>query len=264
MLRIGPTIAYTLIVLVILAGCSGEDKNEAPTADIKLGDLATINPIGPIRPIQVVTFDFYTIDLPAESIDSLSDVWPMLYTKPVRLADPAAFSANSFRLVFGEPQMWQKTAALLESAGGRPVDSARLLLDYDQTGDFVVTRIKNKTSVYYLKPDLSIEPLTAPRGRLVLRARVSSVAGVRGLCNFNAMPVLVPARPRTFPEDSTEIEEVALEALGFIVEMSPGDFFLIGPEDYPSNINSLSGLSFTTEEGRKIRVYAVFCSGITD
>ncbi len=264
MLRLAPTTVYTLIVLVMLAGCSGEDKNKPPAPDIKLGNLAPINPIGPIRPIQTVAFDFYTIELPAESADLLSDIWPMLYTKPVRLTDPAAFAANSFRLVFGEPQMWQKTAALLESAGGRPVASVRLLLDYGQTGDFVVTRIREKTNIFHLTSDLSIDSLTAPRGRLVLRVRVSPVAGVRGLCDFNAMPVFIPARSRTFLEDSTKIEDVALETLGFTVEMSPGDFFLMGPANYPSSTNSLGSLFFTTAKNEKIRVYAVFCSNITD
>jgi hypothetical protein len=264
MLRLGPTTAYTLIVLVMLTGCSGEDKKQPPAPDIKLGDLAPINPIGPVRPIQTVAFNFYTIELPAESIDLLSDIWPMLYTKHVRLTDPVAFAANSFQLVFGEPQMWQKTAALLESAGGRPVASVRLLLDYGQTGDFVVTRIREKTNVFYLTSDLSIESLTAPHDRLVLRVRASPVAGVRGLCDFNAMPVLIPAKSRTFLEDSTKMEDAALETLGFTVEMNSGDFFLMGPANYPSSVNSLSNLSFTAEEGRKIRVYAVFCSNITD
>ncbi len=264
MLRLGPTIAYTLTVLMTLLGCSDTDKKQPPTTNIKLGDLAPVNPVGPVRPIQTVAFDFFSIELPAENIGELSDIWPMLYTKPVRLTDPGAFSANSFRLVFGEPQMWARTATLLESAGGGLAGRVGLLLDYGQTDDFIITQINDKTDVSYLTSDLAIESLTAQSGRLVLKVTVSPVAGVRGVCDLKAMPVFIPTRSRDSTEEPAKMEETALDTLGFTVEMSPGDFFLLGPANYPSSANSLGSLFFTTAKNKKIRLYAVFCSDISD
>jgi hypothetical protein len=248
----------------MLAGCSGTDKKQPTTADIKLGDLAPVNPVGPVRPTQTVAFEFYSLELPEKNVSKLSDIWPILYTKPVQLTEPGAFSANSFRLVFGELQMWQKTATLLESAGAVLAGRARLLLDYGQTDHYIITKINEKTDVSYLTRDMAIESLAAQPGRLVLRVWVSPVAGTRGVCDFHAMPELIPAKSRNPTEKSTKTEDVAFESLGFTVEMSPGDFFLLGPENHPGNENSLGSLFFTTAKNRKIRVYVVFCSEITD
>ncbi len=262
MLRLGPTTVYTLIVLVMLAGCSGKDKKQLPASiDIKLGDLVPVNPVSPVK---IVAFDFYTIELPSENIDQLSDIFSMLYTKPVRLTNPDVVSANSFELVFGEIQMWQKTAALLESADAALTERTRLILDYGQIKDFIITQISSETKVIYLTPDLTIESLTARFGRLVLRLSVSPVPGERGVCNFNATPVLIPTIPRNSTEEPEKIEETVFEALGFTVEMSPSDFFLMGPASYPGTTNSLGSLFFTAAQGQKIRVYTVFCSGISE
>jgi hypothetical protein len=264
MLRLATTIAYALFILAMLAGCSRTDKNEPPDTNVKLGDLAPIRPIGPISSIKLVAFDLYTIELPAESTNRISDIWSMLYTKPVRLAAPSAFAENSFQVVFGEPQMWPRTAALLESAGAGLAGKTKLFLDYGQTDEFVITQINSEAHITYLTPDSAIESLTARPGRLVLRVMVSPAAAARGLCDFNAVPVLIPDVSHTPTDAPPKIEDVVFENLGFTVEISPGDFFLLGPVMYPASANSLGSLFFTTAKYKKIRVYAVFCSGIMD
>jgi hypothetical protein len=264
MLKPAPIIAYTLVVLVISAGCSDKNKKEPPPAEIKLGDLAPINPVGPLSSIQTAAFDFYSIELPAENIDRLSDVWPMLYTKHVRLADPAAFAANSFRLVFGEYQMWQKTAALLESAGAEPGRKVTLLLDYGQVDDFAVKRISEKTNVSCSTANGTIESLVAQPGRLALKVKVLPVAGARGICDFEAIPAFIPMRPLASDANATPIEETTLESLGFVAQMTPGDFLLLGPASRPDRTNSVGSLFFTAPKKPRIRLYAIFCSGITD
>ena len=190
MLKLVPTTAYIFILLTLLTGCSGTNKKLPPTSSIKFSDLVPANPASPPK---TAAFEFYTIELPAENTDRLSDVWSMLYTKPVRLTNPRASSANDFKLVFGEIQMWQRTAALLESAGAALIERTRLVLDYGQIKDFSITKITSETKMSYLASDLTIETLTAQPGRLVLRLSVSPVPGERGVCTFNAMPVLIPA-----------------------------------------------------------------------
>ncbi len=260
MLRLAPTTAYTLIVLVLLTGCSGTSKKQPPPSSIKLSDLVPANPVSPVK---TAAFDFYSIEMPAENIDRLSDIYSMLYTKPVRLANPAASSANDFKLVFGEIQMWQRTAALLESAGAALIERTRLLLDYGQFRDFRITQITSETKVSYLTSDLTIETLTVQSGRLVLRLNVSLMPGERGVCSFNAIPILIPAVPQDANEVPQKIEEKVFDDLTFTLEMSPSDFFLIGPARY-TGTNSLGNLVFTTTQGRKIRLYTVFCSGISE
>jgi len=264
MLRFGAITAYILTALLLLAGCSAKDKTEPPITDIRLGDLAPINPTVPARPVQTVLFDFYSLQLPQRNIAALSDIWPTLYTKPVRLTDPDAFAANSFQLVFGEVQMWQQTATLLESAGGRCTDKLRLVLDCGQIDDLVIAAVSQSTDISYLTSSLSIESISAPPGQLLLKVQVLPVAEARGLCNLNARPVFVPDRSPTPDKNVTAPQDVSFDALGFSVQMSPGDFLLMGPSTRPSGTDSLGSLFFTTAEHTQIRLHAIFCSGITD
>ena len=264
MLRSGAITAYILTALLLLTGCPAKDKTEPPITDIRLGDLAPINPTVPARSVQTVAFDFYGLRLPAENITVLSDIWLTLYTKPLRLADPDAFAANSFKLVFGEAQMWQKTATLLESAGARAAGNVRLILDYGQADDVAISQTDEKTSISYLTANLTIESLAAQGGQLVLKVKVAPVAGARGVCDFSAIPVFIPVGPKASDENSAAAEDISFDALGFSVQMGPGDFLLMGPLRYPSTANSLGGLFFTTAQERTICLYAIFCSGITD
>lgn len=260
MLRLAPTTVYILIVIVIITGCSGSNEKQHSTPSIKLSDLVPVNPASPAK---TAAFDFYTIEMPAENIDRLSDIWSMLYTKPVRLKNPKASAANDFKLVFGEIQMWQRTATLLESAGAVLIERKRLLLDYGQIKDFIITQINSETKLSYLNSDLTIESLTARSSRLVLRLSVTPVPGRRGVCYFNTTPVLIPDTPADTDEQSRNIEDTVFDALAFSVETSPSDFFLMGPANYPP-ANSLGSLVFTTEKKGKIRVYTVFCMGISE
>jgi hypothetical protein len=260
MLRLAPTIAYTLIVLVLLTGCSGTNKKQPPTSSIKLSDLVPANPVSPAK---TAVFKFYTIELPAENIDRLSDIWSMLYTKPIQLTNPRASSANDFKFVFGEIQMWQRIAEMLESAGAALIEKNKLLLDYGQIKDFTITQINSETKVSYITSDLTIGSLTVKSGRLVLRLSVSPIPGERGVCSFNATPALIPDIPPDANEQPQKTEEKVFDALAFTVEMSPSDFFLMGPESYPGT-NSLGNLVFTTAQGRKIWVYTVFCIGLSE
>ena len=260
MLRLAQTTAYTLIVLTLFTGCSGTNKKQPPTSSIKLSDLVPANPVSPVK---TAAFDVYTIELPAENIDQLSDIWSILYTKPVRLTDPRAWSANDFKLVFGEIQMWQRTASLLESAGAALIENNRLLLDYRQFKDFRIIQTTSETKVSYLTSDLMIKHVMVQSGRLVLRLSVSQVSGERGVCSFKAVPVLIPTLTHDANETTHKIEDKVFDDLAFSVEMSPSDFFIMGPVGYPGT-NSLGNLVFTTAQGRKIRVYTVFCSGTSE
>lgn len=265
MLRLGLTTAYILTSLMLLTGCSGQKKEEAPVADIKLGDLAPVGPIGTVMRTQTVAFDFYKLDLPAANIQKLSDIWKMLYTRPVRLADPAAFAANYFRLVYGESQMWDKTAEMLQSAGAKEAAKISMLLDYGQFDNLVIARIRKKENMFYFTRKLEIEPVKAEPGHIVLKINATAVPGVRGVCDLNATPVLMPRQLPTLEMDPTAgTGQVDLPLLGFTVQMSPGSFLLIGPTSYPQNKKLFSNRFFIPRRESRIRVYVIFCRSITD
>ena len=265
MLRLGPTTAYTLISLMLLAGCSGPNKKETPVADIKLGDLAPVGHIGTVMRTQTVAFDFYKLELPAANIQKLSDIWKILYTRPVRLADPAASAANYFRLVYGESQMWDKTAEILQSAGAKETAKISMLLDYGQTDDLVIARIRKKENMFYFTRKLEIEPVKAEPGHIVLKVNATAVPRVRGVCDLNVTPVLLPKKQPTVDVDPTAgTGQVDLPLLGFIVQMSPGSFLLIGPTSYPQNKKLFSNRFFIPRRESRIRLYVIFCRSITD
>jgi hypothetical protein len=263
MLRFAVLTAYITAAVLLLAGCLGKNAKQPPTTGIKLIDLVPVNPATRPTPVQTAAFDIYTLELPSENIASLADIWSMLYTRPVHPANPDALAANSFRLVLGESQMWQHTAAVLEQLDARATDHVRMILDFGQIDDVTIRPINDRTNISYYTPRADIDSYAAPPGRVVLKVKALPVPGARGVCNFTAVPMFVAAVP-TAVGTAAAAQDKPFDDLAFGVSISPGDFLVIGPAVMPRPRESIASLFFTAAQGTYARLYVIFCGGITD
>jgi hypothetical protein len=274
-------IVIVVIILLNFLGCSPKKgktpQTPPPPTNIRLGDIVPVRPPAATKPMQTVEFEFCILEIPQRNIDRLAiDVWPALYTKPVQPNDHEAFIANSLKVGFGERQMWPTIAEMLESAGTILERKTRLYLDFGQIDEFVIDRIHTKTNLFYLQPNLEIKSLLLDRGQLVLKVKTSPVPAVRGLNQLQATTVFMPIK-RTEEKNSTEKQDITIESLGFSVNMSPGDFFILGPQpDYAvvlqdeiteansAGEKSIANFLFAEPEKSKMRIFVVFCTGISD
>ena len=255
---------------LLLTGCAGSKKDRPIWERVKITDLlpSESNEQPGIERLKTINFDVYVFEIPAEKIGSLTDVWQMLYTKPLRFNDYEAFKANLFLAGFGQDEMFDKVNDLLRAAGAKKAETVLLLLTDGQPNDLPIAKLSGEQTVFYVSTKGSMEGVTIGPGALVLWIKADKIPGSRGVCSVKAQPVF--GSPIRIPlPDSAAYEksnEMVFTTVGFELKMSPGDFFLLGPGKYVSNQITLSSLFFSKRNERRavLRMFLFVCTNIDD
>jgi len=277
-------IAVLSCLFFCLAGCNeSEKKNEAPWQHLKITDLAPSHSGN--QPgtglLKTINFNVYIFEIPAENVSTLDDVWQMLYFQPIRFNDYDAFGANSFSAGFGQIPMWNRIADVLQAADGKEAKRVSLLLADGQANDVAIVVLDREQTVFHISGKGSMEGATIGPGELALRIRAEKIAGLRGVCKTDVLPVFTPPRRSTIPLLAARDKsgEFRFTSTGFSLKMSPGDFVFLGPETYIDDQITLGGLFFSKPQGslffsaleRKlpehkpaVRVFLLVCTSITD
>jgi hypothetical protein len=236
----------------LLTGCN--DSEELPIWEqVKIRDLAPIdnNTQPDSQRLKTINFNVYIFEIPADEISTMDKVWPMLYTQPLRFNNPDAFSENSFKVGFGQIPMWSRVANTLRSVNGVQAGTVSLLIPDGQSNDVAITALNPEQTVFYISNKGTTEGATFGRGGLGLRIQAYKIPGSRGVCTVSVLPVFSPPRrsriPLTSGRDKTG--EFLFESAGFRLNISPGDFVLLGPEKYDSMQTTLGGLLFSKPQG---------------
>jgi hypothetical protein len=268
MIRVFQIVLLSCATL-LLTGCNSSEETDAFWHKVKIGDL--VPPHDADRPasllLKTISFNNYIFEIPAENIDILDNIWPMLYTKPLRLNDADAFKANFFSAGFGQVQMWDKIRDLLFAANAKKTETTSLLLSDGHTSDIVVAELDSEQTIFYISTSGSMEGTTIGPGILALRIKAEKVPGSRGVCEVDAKPVFPsPIRtqiPRLAPRE--KFGEFLFTSAGFKLKMSPGDFVILGPEKYISHQITLGSLFFSRPKPKPVvRVFLFVCTGIID
>jgi hypothetical protein len=265
---------------LLLAGCNGNE--EVPIWEqVKITDLAPIdkNTQPDTRRLKTINFKVYIFEIPADEISTMDKVWPMLYTQPLRFNNPDAFSESSFKVGFGQIPMWSTVANSLRSVDGIQAGTVSLLIPDRQSNDFAIAALGREQTVFYISNKGTMEGAKFGRGRLGLRIQAEKIPGSRGVCKVSVLPVFSSPKRSLIPLLSARGKkgEFLFEPAGFRLNISPGDFVLLGPEKYDSGQKTLSSLLFSKPEGslffneleRKppelreaVRLFLVVCTAI--
>jgi len=262
-------IAIFICTALLLAGCTPPEKADAIWHQVKIGDLVPYpnekRPSGQL--LKTISFDIYIFEIPAENINTFDDVWPVLYTKPLRFNNFDAFKANSFSAGFAQVQMWNKIRDLLFAADAKKAETVSLLLSDGQANDLAVAGLENEQTIFYISAAGSMQEKTVRLGKLALRIRAEQIPGSRGVCEIDIKPVfssMIKGLMPQLPARDTSAEFLFTSA-GFKLKMSPGDLVLLGPEKYLSHQVTLGSLFFSRPKPRPlIRAYLIVCTGIVD
>lgn len=254
---------------VLVVSCDAPEKDEPIWQHIKISDLPRSNDVKNSRDrvLKTINLGIHIFEIPAENISILNDVQQMLHTKPLQFNDYDAFCANSFRVGFGQVQIWNVIANVLRDAGGKQVEKVALLLPDSQTKDFTIAKLKKKQDIFYITSSGSMEGVTLGPGKLALRIKVEKIPGSRGVCKVNAQPAFPSLRQSPIPQlaEREKSSEFLFTTAGFELKMSPGDFILLGPEKYIGHQISLGSLFFS-RPGRRpvVRIFLLICTRIID
>ena len=215
--------------------------------------------------MKTINFDLYIIEIPAENISVLDDVWRALYTQPFRFNSYDAFCANSFVVGFGQVPMWDEIGDLLRPAGGKKVEKISVLLPDGQANDITIAVLYDEQDIFYTSTDGSLEGATLGPGRLALRIKAEKIPGARGVCKVSAQPVFpsLVKSPISKFAGRTRTGDFLFTPAGFRLKMSPNDFIFLGPEKYIEHQITLGSLFFSRAKRKPVvRTYLLVCTSI--
>lgn len=267
-------------VFCLLAGCTQPEK-EPIWETVKIGDLAPSNGDKPPQTelLKTINFDLHIFELPADNIDKMDDIWKMLYIRPLRFNDYRAFGKNSFLARFGQVQRWNKIQELLLAADAQLITKVALFLPDGQTQTITVIGLDSPRTVFFTSISGSREGANIGPGILALRVKAKNVPGFKGICDLTAHPVFSVPITSAVPQlsDRVKFREFPFIAAAFGLNISPGDFVMLGPKEYISDLTDLGGLFFTNPQGSlflsetelkplelkpTIRIFILFCTRI--
>jgi hypothetical protein len=268
MVRFSQIIIF-ICTAALLAGCNAPKKERPIWEQVKISDLhppsEANNTSG--RLLKTIELDIHIFEMPAEDFNALSNIWQMMYTKPLQFNDYDAFKANSFSLGFGQLPMWDIIANVLRDAGGKKIETVSLLLPDRETSDLTITGLDKEQTVFFISNTGSLEGVTVGPGNLALRIKVEKIPGSRGVCIVNAQPVFSPPITSPIPQlaEREKANEFLFTSAGFHLKMSPGDFVLLGPEKYLGHQITLGSLFFSRLKPEPtIRMFLIICIRIID
>ncbi len=276
-------IVVSLCMVLGAIGCNRPEKEPPAQDPVKIGDLAPSHPDtqSGAQLLKTINFGLHMFDIPAENISKLNDFWPVLDTKPLRFNNARAFKANSFLVGFAPIQLWDKVHELLLAAGGQKIGTVSLFLADSQANDLAITGLDREHSISFVGGELLSQRASVGPGILALRIKAAKVPGVRGACTVIAHPVFTLPTASPVPELAARqrVREFPFISTAFGLKMSPGDFIVLGPENYVGDFSTLSSVFFCKPEGsvffraverkppeRKpaIRIFLLVCVRIND
>lgn len=254
---------------LLLAGCNGGGKDEPIWEQTKITDLApsTASKDTDGRLLKTINFNIFIFDIPAENTSVLDDVWQMLYTKPLRVKDSDAFIANSFAVGYGRIDMWNKVSDLLRDAGGKKIEKISVFLTDDRPDDINIGSLVRRQTIFYTPKSGSSEAAAAGPGKIAFRIKAWKNPALRGGCDFDVVPVFLPPISSSIPELAAREKagEIVFTSCRLRAKMGPGDFILLGPQQYISYQATLAGLLFSRQNPKPItRTYLFVCTRIID
>ncbi len=281
-------MARTLCVVFVslglflgLAGCKTKPKEQQIWEQVKIGDLAPRDKLAAPQLFSTIVMDVQIMDLPADNVEKLDDLWSILSSNPVKLTSYNAFTENSFRLRYGRTDAWPKIQSLLAEAGVQKAETVSIVLPANDKSDLAVADLPVAREITYVGNNLTKQTARVEPGVLTLRLRAEPIPWARGVNKIIGYPTcMIPMTSAITPlQEKVRRKEFYFVPAAFAVEMSPGDLVVLGPDKYTGERQTLGGLFFNKPEGAlffnpakrappevkpAVRIYILICMAIND
>jgi hypothetical protein len=264
-----------------LAGCKTRPKEQQIWEQVKIGDLAPRDKLSAPQFFSTVVMDVQIMDLPADRVDRLDDLWPILSADPIKLSSYNAFTENAFRMRYGRTDAWPKISSLLAEAGAQKTSTVSMVLPTNETSDLPVAEVPMGREITFVGNNLLKQTVQVEPGILSLRLRAEPIPWARGVSKIIGYPTstipIVSAIGQL--QQRARLNEFYFAPAAFAVQMAPGDLIVLGPDEYTSERHTLGGLFFNRPEGvlffnpakrtppeikPAVRVYILICTAIND
>jgi len=269
-------------LFLALAGCRTEPQEEEWIWEqVKIGDLAPRDGLPAPQFFATVTIDIQVMEIPADRMDRLADLWPILSPNPVKLTSYNAFTGNSFRMRYGRMDLWPQVQSMLIDADAQKVSTTSMVLPVNDTSDFPIAHLHAGRQVSFVGNNLSKQTVNIGPGVLALRLRAEPIPWARGVHKIIGYPTYtIPVNSAIEPlQAKARRNEFYFAPAAFAVQMAPGDLAVLGPDEYTGERRTLGGLFFNKPEGTlffnpakrtppqikpAVRIYILICTAVND
>jgi hypothetical protein len=269
MLRFGSIITFCGILL-ILPACGGKTPDKPVYEQVKIYDLAPSTSSGPLQKQLrgFIELDTYIFELPDVNYPLLQEMWnTKLSDSPLRYRSAKAFKNSGFTAGVGTIQMWNEISAILRLAECRKSKTVSLLLPENQSDYIPIARIENERTVFYAETDGRVVGLSLSNGQAAFQVKTQSIPTIRGAFRLVLQPVFRKPMISKLKQlaGKKNYEEITFDSVGLEMQMSPGQFVLLGPREYERDRMSLSRLFFKkTEASSLVQIYLILCRNINE
>ena len=281
------TLFAVLIGLGLMVGPTGckikPQAEEEIWKQVKIGELAPppSEQLSAPQFLPTVSMDVYVLELPADRVDRLDDLWSLLSADPIKLISYNAFTENAFRMRYGRMDVWPQIQSLLAGADALKVATNAMVLPVNDVTDLPVAPLPVAREIAFVDTNLLRQTARVGPGILALRLRPEPIPWARGVHKIIGYPTYAVPTASTIPELQAKAREneYYFAPAAFAVQMAPGDLIVIGPDKYTGERQTLGGLFFSKPEGTlffnptrrtppqvkpAVRVYVLICTAIND
>lgn len=288
------TLFYALLSALVfaLAGCQ-EAQNVPFQPQAQSTKLSDIQPLyKPDMPPEL-HFKMYTFHVDKNNLANADRIFEIFEKDKFQFTNPDAFKANGFAASSAKAGLWQQLGEGLQQAKAVGVrDSAMIVFD-DGSQDLFFANTKQKRSIDYYRSQHDRFKRDITQGQLAWRIRAWPLEDKEKTAMVQIMPVSKPdIPPGAKPLARRRRPRVVIfDAVGFELEMTPGDFVVLSPAScdldtspdtkdpaYPeesessketpkigteSNLkkSTLGSLFFEVENKPLIRLFVIVCVG---
>ncbi len=260
-------IVLLALSLAIGGGCAAPVKEKPIWERVKLSDLTPPEAASlDDQKLMATGLQVLFFEMPADKIEQLKKFWPLLFRQPFKFDDEKAFAANSFEVGFGQGPQWSQLDQFVTGVEGVRGPVISLMLFDDQAEDVPVVPMTDAT-LFYLSSVGSMEGVSVGAGALSLRLKVEKISAARGIRRIVAVPAFqrISRTGLRRPDETEAAAGTAFDVVRFEVPMSPGDFFLLGPQRYIADQMTLGSVFFSRPaEKPVVRLCIVLCARIDD
>lgn len=248
-----------LVSLILLSGCSENTETVLINGE-KFSDIRPMYEYWQRDNGLSVEMIAYSIAISKDRLAELESVWPLLADEKIVFKNRELFDKNGFRGALGSPVLWPIVRDKLLELDAGISNTSLLKIDDAQTDKIPLRKLHGNNIIYYHSDSGSFESVTVGGGDVALALKIESLPAVRGRVKVILAPGYLPEK-----RSKGHYKHIFTE-VGLSFDISPGEFLMLAPQQYPKSSSTIDGAVFKTISKTKnnefLNVYIIACGKI--
>ena len=246
-----------LVPLILLSGCS-ENAETVLVDGEKFSDIKPMYKNWQTGNGLSVDIIAYSIAIPKDSLVELESVWSLLIDEKIVFKNRELFDKNGFRGALGSFATWLAVKDMLSQLDAGISNTSILKIADAQTDKIPLRKFHGNNIIYYHIASGDFESVTVGSGDVALALKIESLPAIKGRVKVVIAPGYLPDK------QSQGYYKHIFTEVGLSFNISPGEFLMLAPQQYPKSSSTIDGAVFKTvsKNNELLNVYIIACGRI--